>query len=183
MSNSTESMSQWVLGIPDLNICFMWRSLLQGFLEVQELEFWTCLCHHQRSTFLLKQVISEFILVFDICRGDSSWIPVSQCEEWETLVKVGNAHVDQIKIVQLCIEDIQGCQFGCQQSSGNAPVDLAREECQTEIVNLLMDSWTQPLGCTSGPQALQWPKDVNLYNMMKLLALVGMKTWKGRGVR
>ena len=32
-------------------------------------------------TFLLKQVISEFILVFDICRGDSSWIPVSQCEE------------------------------------------------------------------------------------------------------
>ena len=93
-----------------------------------------------------------------------------------SLVKVGNAHVDQVKIVQVCVEDIEGCQFGCQQSSGNAPVDLAREECQTEIVNLLMDSWTQPLGCTSGPQALQWPKDVNLYNMMKLLALVGMKT-------
>ena len=60
-----------------------------------------------------------------------------------SLVKVGNAHVDQVKIVQVCIEDIQGCQSGCQQSSGNAPVDLAREECQTEIVNLLMDkaSW------------------------------------------
>ena len=67
---------------PDLDIyIYMSRSLLQGFLEVQELEFWTCLCHHQRSTFLLKQVISEFILVFDICGGGSSWIPVSQCEE------------------------------------------------------------------------------------------------------
>ena len=60
-----------------------------------------------------------------------------------SLVKVGNAHVDQVKIVQVCVEDIEGCQFGCQQSSGNAPVDLAREECQTEILNLLMDeaSW------------------------------------------
>ena len=34
-----------------------------------------------------------------------------------------------------------------------------------------------PLGRTGGPQALQWPKDVNFngYNMVKLLALVGMK--------
>ena len=95
LSNSTESMSQWVLGFPDLNICFMWRSLLQGFLEVQELEFWTCLCHHQRSTFLLKQVISEFILVFDICRGDSSWIPFSQCEEWETGCHTLNRHLSK----------------------------------------------------------------------------------------
>jgi hypothetical protein len=37
-----------------------------------------------------------------------------------------------------------------------------------------------PLGCTGGPQALQWPKDVNFngYNMVKLLALVGMKAVK-----
>ena len=34
-----------------------------------------------------------------------------------------------------------------------------------------------PLGCTGGPQAPEWPKDVNFngYNMVKLLALVGMK--------
>ena len=34
-----------------------------------------------------------------------------------------------------------------------------------------------PLGRTGGPQALQWPKDVNFngYNMVKLLVLVGMK--------
>ena len=167
------------------------RSLLPGFLEVQELEFWTCLCHHQRSTFLLKQVISEFHpCLWHLQMGLflDNREPMRRMRDRlphieSSLVKVGNAHVDQVKIVQVCVEDIEGCQFGCQQSSGNAPVDLAREECQTEIVNLLMDSWTQPLGCTSGPQALQWPKDVNLYNMMKLLALVGMKTWKGRGVR
>ena len=29
-----------------------------------------------------------------------------------SLVKVGNAHVDQVKIVQVCVEDIEGCQFG-----------------------------------------------------------------------
>ena len=34
-----------------------------------------------------------------------------------------------------------------------------------------------PLGRTGGPQALQWPKDVNFngYNRVTLLALVGMK--------
>ena len=42
-----------------------------------------------------------------------------------------------------------------------------------------------PLGRTGGPQALQWPKDVNFngYNMVKLLALVGMKAvFKWRGI-
>ena len=36
----------------------------------------------------------------------------------------------------------------------------------------------------SGPQALQWPKHVNLkgYNMVKLLGLVGMQAMQGGDV-
>ena len=50
---------QWVLGFPDFNGCFMSRSHLQSTLDLQEPEFWTCLCHNQRSTFLLKQVVDQ----------------------------------------------------------------------------------------------------------------------------
>ena len=72
-----------------------------------------------------------------------------------SLVKVGNAHVDQVKIVQVCVEDIEGCQFGCQQSSGNAPVDLAREECLfLELADgrSLLAAWFGLKDC-SGPRA------------------------------
>ena len=37
----------------------MSRSHLQSTLDLQEPEFWTCLCHNQRSTFLLKQVVDQ----------------------------------------------------------------------------------------------------------------------------
>ena len=36
---------QWVLGFPDFNGCFKSRSHLQSFLDLQEPEFRTCLCH------------------------------------------------------------------------------------------------------------------------------------------
>ena len=71
-------------------------------------------------------------------------------------VKVANALFDQVKIVQVCIVDIEGCQFRCQQSSGNAPVDLVREEGDAEMVNLLMDkaSWLHESASkdSSGPR-------------------------------
>ena len=63
-------------------------------------------------------------------------------------------------------------------------MDMVREERQTELVNVLMDrrllAARVGLKHCSGPQALQWPKDVNFngYNMVKLLALVGMKAVK-----
>mgnify|MGYP007094269597 CR=1 FL=1 len=175
---------QWIselqIGAPDFNGCYMSRSPLQSFLEVQESWFQVRPCHDQRSTFYWNILFWSSSISLTSAEGtllghpwanvknernvSTHWIitcQIQQCEYWSIL----------------CIE---GCQFGCQQCSGNAPVDLVREGARR---NSWTCWWTKPLGCTSGPQALQWPKDVNLYNMMKLLALVGMKTWKGRGVR
>ena len=42
---------------------------------------------------LLKHPVLEFIHIFDICRGDSSWTPMSQCEEWETCFYALNHHL------------------------------------------------------------------------------------------
>ena len=41
---------------------------------------------------LLKHVL-EFTHVFDICRRDSSWTPMSQCEEWEKCFYALNHHL------------------------------------------------------------------------------------------
>ena len=165
------------------------RSLLPGFLEVQELEFWTCLCHHQRSTFLLKQVISEFHpCLWHLQMGLflDNREPMRRMRDRlphieSSLVKVGNAHVDQVKIVQVYVLKIlKGVSSGVSSLQATRPWIWRGRSARRKSWTCW---WTKPLGCTSGPQALQWPKDVNLYNMMKLLALVGMKTWKGRGVR
>ena len=42
---------------------------------------------------LLKHPVLEFIHIFDICRGDSSWTPMSQCEEWEKCFYALNHHL------------------------------------------------------------------------------------------
>ena len=42
---------------------------------------------------LLKHHVLEFIHIFDICRGDSSWTPMSQCEEWEKCFYALNHHL------------------------------------------------------------------------------------------
>ena len=62
---------------------------------------------------------------------------------------------------------------------GKMPLDYAREAGKTEMVNLLMGkaSWLHGWG------SVQWPNgivggNIHGWNMVKLLALVGMKTWK-----
>ena len=69
-------------------------SRLQSSLEIQEPWFWGMSLSRSTQHILLKQVILEFIHVFGICRGDSSWIPMRshetmwtmgsawQCERW-----------------------------------------------------------------------------------------------------
>ena len=42
---------------------------------------------------LLKHPVLEFIHIIDICRGDSSWTPMSQCEEWEKCFYALNHHL------------------------------------------------------------------------------------------
>ena len=64
-----------------------------------------------------------------------------------SLVKFSNANIDQF-ISILCIE---GCEFGCQQCSGNAPVDM---------VNLLDRRLLAAVGLKHC-SGRQWPKDVN----------------------
>ena len=135
------------IGAPDRSSRFQWmlymsRSPLQSFLEVQESWFQVRPCHDQRSTFYWNMFWSSpmsltyaegtllghpWANVKNERNVSTHWIitcQIQQCEYWSIL----------------CIE---GCQFGCQQCSGNAPVDLVREERQTELVNLLMDkaSW------------------------------------------
>ena len=142
---------QWIselqIGAPDFNGCYMSRSPLQSFLEVQESWFQVRPCHDQRSTFYWNILFWSSSISLTSAEGDSSWTPMSQCEEWEmflciesSLVKFSNANIDQF----ICIE---GCEFGCPQCSGNAP-DGTRGYGEL--------AGQTPLGC-GGPQALQWP--------------------------
>ena len=109
---------------------------------------------------LLKQQVLEFICVFDIRRGDSFWIPVSQWGmrerfphiEQTSLVKFGNANVDQFKY-------IEGCEFGCL-SPGKTPWRQNRATWKSWT-----GWWIEPFGCTV---AQGWRR-----NPLKLLALVG----------
>ena len=147
LSSSTGSMD---IGAPDRSSRFQWMLYVafpsSKFPWSSRVVISGASLSWSTQHVLLKHPVLEFIHIFDICRGDSSWTPMSQCEEWEkwwemflriesSLVKFSNANIDQF-ISILCIE---GCQFGCQQCSGNAPVDMVREERQTELVNLLMD--------------------------------------------
>ena len=136
-----EWISELQIGAPDFNGCYMSRSPLQSFLEVQESWFQVRPCHDQRSTFYWNILFWSSSISLTSAEGtllghpwanvknernvSTHWIitcQIQQCEYWSIL----------------CIE---GCQFGCQQCSGNAPVavDMVREERQTELVNLLMD--------------------------------------------
>ena len=98
------------------------------------------------------------------------WIITSQiqrCEYWSIL----------------CIE---GCQFGvsvrCQQCSGNAPVWIWWGGGRSARRNSWTCWWTKPLGCTVGPQAPQWPKDVNFNGYRNFWRLWGWKPWKWREI-
>ena len=174
LSSSTGSMDigapdrssrfQWMLDVAFPSSIFPWSSRV--VISGASLSWST-------QHVLWKHPVLEFIHIFDICRGDSSWTPMSQCEEWEKCFYALNHHLSNSASEYWSILCIEGCQFGCQQCSGNAPVDLVREERQTELVNLLMDKaswlhgWDVLDRCLLAVVGLkhcsgrQWPKDVN----------------------
>ena len=103
-------------------------SRLQSSLEFQEPWFWGMSLSRSTQRILLKQVLLEFIHVFGICRGDSSWIPVSQCEQWPV----------RMLITWNEMWYIGRGQFECQLwFPGKTPLDFARDRGRTEIVNLM----------------------------------------------
>jgi hypothetical protein len=159
MSNSTHSMG---MGFPDFNGCYISRSPLQSFLEVQEWWFCVCPCHDQRSTFCWNSRFWSSSVSLTSAEGtlfgylwanvknertvSTHWIitcQIWQCECWS---------------IQVCIE---GCQFGCLWSPGKTP--------WRQNGRATWKSWTcwwiEPFGCTV---AQGWRR-----NPLKLLALVG----------
>ena len=115
---------------------------------------------------LLKHPVLEFIHIFDICRGDSSWTPMSQCEEWEKCFYALNHHLSNSAMRIL----INSMYWTVSVRVSAVLRQRARgygERGAPDGTRELADGQA-PLGRTGGPQALQWPKDVNFngYNMV-----------------
>ena len=145
MSSSTGSMDigapdrssrfQWMLDVVFPSSKFPWSSRV--VISGASLSWST-------QHVLLKHPVLEFIHIFDICRGDSSWTPMSQCEEWETCFYALN-HYFSNTAMRILINSMYW-RVSVRVSAvlrQRARVDLVREERQTELVNLLMDkaSW------------------------------------------
>ena len=89
-----------------------------------------------------------------------------------SLVKFSNANIDQFYV-------LKGVSSGVSSAQATRPWIWWERSARR---NSWTCWWTKPLGRTGGPQALQWPKDVNFngYNMVKLLW--GWKPWKWREI-
>ena len=107
------------------------------------------------------------------------WHPCEPNEKNQTALSAHGFHTSN-SAVRTAIKwsDIGKGHFECQLwIPGDTPLDLARSWGHTEIVNLMEKaSWLHGWG------SMQWPNgiggNIHGWNMVKLLALVGMKTWK-----
>ena len=170
------SISELHIGAP-FNGCYMSRSPLQSFLEVQESWFQVRPCHDQRSTFYWNILFWSSSISLTSAEGDSSWTPMSQCEEWEKCFFALNHHLSN-SAMRILINSmywrvsVRVSAVLRQRACGPGYGERGAPDGTRELAD-----GQAPLGRTGGPQALQWPKDVNFngYNMVKLLALVGMK--------
>ena len=110
---------------------------------------------------LLKHPVLEFIHIFDICRGDSSWTPMSQCEEWEKCFYALNHHLSnsamRILINSYQFYVLKGVSSGVRSAQATHPW-------------IWWTCWT-PLGC-GGPQALQWPPVAQGCQLQRIYPLV-----------
>ena len=178
LSSSTGSMG---IGAPDRSSRFQWMLYVafpsSKFPWSSRVVISGASLSWSTQHVLLKHPVLEFIHVFDICRGDSSWTPMSQCE-WEKCFYALNHHLSnsamRILINSYRFYVLKGVSSGVSSAQATRPWIWWERSARR---NSWTCWWTKPLGRTGGPQALQWPKDVNFngYNMVKLLALVGMK--------
>ena len=115
---------------------------------------------------LLKHHVLEFIHIFDICRGDSSWTPMSQCEEWEKCFYALNHHLSnsamRILINSYQFYVLKGVSSGVRSAQANAP-DGTRGYGEL--------AGQTPLGC-GGPQALQCPPVAQGCQLQRIYPLV-----------
>ena len=141
---------QWIselqIGAPDFNGCYMSRSPLQRsskFPWSSRVVISGASLSWSTQHVLLKHHVLEFTHVFDICRGDSSWTPMSQCEEWEKCFYALNHHLSN-SAMRILINSmywrvsVRVSAVLRQRARGSG--ERGR---QTELVNLLMDkaSW------------------------------------------
>ena len=143
-------------------------SRLQSSLEIQEPWFWgVCLWRVSLDMFRVHPCL---------------WHPCEPNEKNETALSAHGFHTSNSAVrTVIHWSDIGKGHFECQLwFPGRTPLDFAREQGHTEIVNLLMAkaSWLHGWG------SMQWPNgivggNIHGWNMVKLLALLGMKTWKG----
>ena len=110
-------------------------------LKFKSCHFGPCLCHNQDSTF------GSSSMSFGICRGDSSWIPMSQGTHWAVRMLITWSEISYIGRDQI------ECQLWFP---GQTPLDYARDRNHTEIVNLMMGkaSWLRGWGRRTA--ASQW---------------------------
>ena len=109
------------------------------------------------------------------------WHPCEPNEKNETALSAHCFHTSNSAVCTVIHgSDIGKGHFESQLCfPGRTSLDLARNTGHTEVVNLLMGtaSWLHGWG------SMQWPDgivggNIHGWNMVKLLALVGMKTWK-----
>ena len=94
LSSSTGSMDIWA---PDRSSRFQWMLYVafpsSKFPWSSRVVISGASLSWSTQHVLLKHPVLEFIHIFDICRGDSSWTPMSQCEEWEKCFYALNHHL------------------------------------------------------------------------------------------
>ena len=158
---------QWIselqIGAPDFNGCYMSRSPLQSFLEVQESRFQVRPCHDQRSTFYWNIMFWSSSMSLTYAEGTLLGHPwanvknernVSSHWIWRLNHHLSNSamRISINSMYRRVSVRVSAVLRQCARGSGErgAP-DGTRELADGQA----------PLGCTGGPQALEWPKDVN----------------------